>query len=250
MRIRFRERSREEGSTQWLLGSAVAPSAETDGPGSATGISAVAQRIMNRMYHMVHDRTSMKRVRDIFNDCDADGNGRVTKDEFAQAMSHMKLKVSKSEIDALWPILDRDGNGTLDHLEFEAMVRAHCRHLYAKEVERRRQTRLRREQNQEQRRQEHAEAGEQDRPRTSGSVQSQLSSRSRSSQKSAHASVPVIAPGAGGFKAALMQRPQSPWRKSMISDSYRERFERGEYKPAYHARPNRSMTQDYRGHLA
>ena len=41
MRIRFRERSREEGSTQWLLGSAVAPSAETDGPGSATGISAL-----------------------------------------------------------------------------------------------------------------------------------------------------------------------------------------------------------------
>ena len=41
MRIRFRERSREEGSTQWLLGSVVVPSAETDGPGSATGISAL-----------------------------------------------------------------------------------------------------------------------------------------------------------------------------------------------------------------
>ena len=54
----------------------------------------------------------------------------------------------------------------------------------------------------------------------------------------------------GGFKLALMQRPTSPWRKSAISDSYRERIERGEQKPAYYPRPNRSMAQDYRGHLA
>ena len=94
--------------------------------------SAMA-RIAFKFYHLVHDRTSMRRVRDIFMDCDADGNGRVDKKELAQALPILGVHVTAEELDAAWPVFDSDGNGTIDHLELEEIVRMHQKQLWRAE---------------------------------------------------------------------------------------------------------------------
>ena len=94
--------------------------------------SAMA-RIAHKFYHLVHDRTSMRRVRDIFMDCDADGNGRVDKAELTKALPMLGVHVTAQELDAAWPIFDRDGNGTIDHLELEEIVRMHQNQLWSAE---------------------------------------------------------------------------------------------------------------------
>eukprot|EP00937_MAST-01D_sp_MAST-1D-sp2_P002636 g2636.t1 len=81
-------------------------------------------------------------MRDIFCAVDADGDGRVTQAEFARAMPKLGVFITPQELELCWPRLDIDGNGTLSHDEFHAIVRIYsaqprpsAEQLYSEDVE-------------------------------------------------------------------------------------------------------------------
>ena len=86
-------------------------------------VVGAVRHIVERFFNLVHSRTSLMRVRDIFTQCDADGDGRVTREEFGRALTRLRVFLTAEELEACWPRLDVDGNGTLSPAEFEAVVR-------------------------------------------------------------------------------------------------------------------------------
>ena len=51
------------------------------------------------------------RVIDLFNDWDTDGNGKISKEEFRNAMGLLGFNVPAEDIDALFDSWDPDGSG-------------------------------------------------------------------------------------------------------------------------------------------
>eukprot|EP00937_MAST-01D_sp_MAST-1D-sp2_P002445 g2445.t1 len=218
-----------------------------------------AARILSRFYHLVHDRTSMLRVRDIFLRCDADGNGRVTRQELATALPLLKVAVTAGELAQVWPLFDRDGNGTLDHAEFEAIVREHAReHMEVVDHLGRRvaggagpsgvapapaPAAARPSTCTPSVRGPGSAASSHSRSRRPGTSGSAASGRATANARSG------IRPGMGGFKLAFMQRPVSPWRQSHVSEELLRKVERDERerKGAYFPIPKRSLAIDHLG---
>eukprot|EP00937_MAST-01D_sp_MAST-1D-sp2_P002399 g2399.t1 len=99
--------------------------AQPHGDGADATPSAMRQ-LVGRFWHLVHDHSSKLRVRDIFRQCEADGSGRVSKREFSRALPLLGVRVTPREIDEVWPVLDYDNSGTLDHHKLELAVRTHA----------------------------------------------------------------------------------------------------------------------------
>jgi Ca2+-binding EF-hand superfamily protein len=71
----------------------------------------------------------VEELRDLFLECDQDGSGELTKDEFYEAIAKPKIKqklnfleIQTSEVNELWDILD-DGDGRLSAEEFTGGLR-------------------------------------------------------------------------------------------------------------------------------
>ena len=64
------------------------------------------------------------RVRDLLNEWDADGNGRISRSEWAVALPRaLGGGVSASAADALFAVFDRDHSGEVDFSELNALLR-------------------------------------------------------------------------------------------------------------------------------
>ena len=87
-------------------------------------ITAAATAIVERFYTLVHSRTSLARIRDVFHRVDADGDGKVCPAELHAACSELGVHLTRGELDMVWPRLDLDGNGSLSYSEFIAIVKA------------------------------------------------------------------------------------------------------------------------------
>merc|ERR1719335_1564898 len=71
----------------------------------------------------------VEELQELFLECDQDGSGELTKEEFFEAVARPKirrklavLEIQTSEINELWDILD-DGDGSLSALEFSNGLR-------------------------------------------------------------------------------------------------------------------------------
>merc|ERR1719316_56248 len=71
----------------------------------------------------------IEELQDLFLECDQDGSGELTKEEFFEAVAKPKirqkltvLEIQSSEINELWDILD-DGDGSLSAKEFSNGLR-------------------------------------------------------------------------------------------------------------------------------
>jgi len=87
-------------------------------------ITVAATAIVERFYTLVHSRTSLARIRDVFHRVDADGDGKVCPAELHAACAELGVQLTRGELDMVWPRLDLDGNGSLSYSEFIAIVKA------------------------------------------------------------------------------------------------------------------------------
>ena len=65
-----------------------------------------------------------KDLRGWFSKFDRDGNGKVDKKEFSQALVEVGLSVTSKELEVLLSRFDEDGSGAIDYNEFEKFVSA------------------------------------------------------------------------------------------------------------------------------
>ena len=66
------------------------------------------------------------RVLDLFRKWDIDGDGRVTKDEFARALPDLGMSnCTTADIDALFDAFDEDGEGEISFRELHRMLRGY-----------------------------------------------------------------------------------------------------------------------------
>ena len=79
--------------------------AELEQPRAPCRTSAHAAAIVERFYTLVHSRTSLKRIRDVFADVDADGDGKVCADELFDACGALGIAITRVEVREVWPLL-------------------------------------------------------------------------------------------------------------------------------------------------
>jgi hypothetical protein len=65
------------------------------------------------------------RIRDFFNAMDVNKDALISRDEFKDALSHMGVRITLSEVDALFSEMDEDDNGTIDFSELHWMLKEH-----------------------------------------------------------------------------------------------------------------------------
>ena len=63
-------------------------------------VVGAVRHIVERFFNLVHSRTSLMRVRDICTQCDADGDGRVTREEFGRALTRLRVFLTAEELEA------------------------------------------------------------------------------------------------------------------------------------------------------
>jgi len=61
---------------------------------------------------------TLRTVCDVFDACDKDGNGRLSFEEFEDAMLRLDLGLGSTEVRAIFDATDKDHDGRLDHNEF------------------------------------------------------------------------------------------------------------------------------------
>ena len=73
---------------------------------------------------MIYSHT-LQTVCDVFDACDKDGSGRLSFEEFEDAMLRLDLGLRPTEVRAIFDATDRDHDGRLDYNECEL----HCLQL-------------------------------------------------------------------------------------------------------------------------
>lgn len=58
----------------------------------------------------------------MFNDFDSNGNGKITLDELAALMAHLKISCERKYLQSLLSVLDKNKSGCLEYDEFAAFV--------------------------------------------------------------------------------------------------------------------------------
>jgi len=79
-------------------------------------------------------RQMQLRCVDLFNLVDQSGDGVIDRDELAEALAMVGLKMNADEIDTLFQFLDTSGDGTIESLELEAAIRAYRRFNWEKSM--------------------------------------------------------------------------------------------------------------------
>lgn len=68
-------------------------------------------------------RANMMRLTDLFRRWDSDGNGRIDKREFREAIGALGYDAPPAEVNRLFEEFDIDGSGVIDHREIHALLR-------------------------------------------------------------------------------------------------------------------------------
>lgn len=68
---------------------------------------------------------TMIELHDAFKKFDLNGDGRITRDELATAMTSFGKRISEEEVDQILHRVDQDGNGVIDFPEFLALMELH-----------------------------------------------------------------------------------------------------------------------------
>lgn len=67
-------------------------------------------------------------VEDIFDRCDMDNNGALSKDELINMLVRLDSKTwTRQKVEAMLSEMDRDGNGRIDYSEFEKFISSKTR---------------------------------------------------------------------------------------------------------------------------
>ena len=72
------------------------------------------------------DPRDMDSLRKSFSEVDANKDGFISKDELSQAMTFTGQKVSTAELDRMYQLVDKNGDGLLDFEEFMALMEGNC----------------------------------------------------------------------------------------------------------------------------
>ena len=91
-------------------------------------VSSSVQIDYNSEYSVAHQlRSVLKenavRVVDLFREWDEDGDGTISRREFAKVMPVLGIKVSKQDMDELFALFDPDGSGLIDYSELNELLR-------------------------------------------------------------------------------------------------------------------------------
>ena len=91
-------------------------------------LSSSVQIDYNSEYSVAHQlrgvlKENSVRIVDLFRDWDEDGDGTISRPEFAKVMPVLGIKVSKQDMDELFNMFDPDGSGLIDYSELNAMLR-------------------------------------------------------------------------------------------------------------------------------
>lgn len=84
---------------------------------SGVGATAIVEQLRSAL------AANLGRVSDLFREWDADGNGRVSKAEFHNALATLGLEVSNAESSAIFDSLDDDGSGSIEFGELNSKLR-------------------------------------------------------------------------------------------------------------------------------
>lgn len=78
-----------------------------------------------RALHALQQLMSRSDVHDIFQQWDRSGDQKISKTEMRRGLLHFDLKVTDSELNELWALLDRDNSGDIDFQEFASIGMMH-----------------------------------------------------------------------------------------------------------------------------
>jgi len=82
----------------------------------------------SKEFHLANpiDQTSMNALRKSFTEFDTDGDGFISKEELSRVIGQIGKIVKLEELDAMYEIVDKDGNGLLDFKEFIDLMDGNC----------------------------------------------------------------------------------------------------------------------------
>ena len=91
-------------------------------------LSASVQIDYNSQYSVAHQlklvlKENSVRIVDLFREWDEDGDGTISRSEFAKVMPVLGIKVSKQDMDELFSMFDPDGSGLIDYSELNNLLR-------------------------------------------------------------------------------------------------------------------------------
>jgi len=72
------------------------------------------------------DPKSMDALKKSFTEFDTDGDGYISKEELSRVIGQIGKMVKHEELDAMYEIVDKDGNGLLDFKEFIDLMDGNC----------------------------------------------------------------------------------------------------------------------------
>ena len=74
----------------------------------------------NKKNHkLIHRAIALRtRIRQAFKELDSDGNGYISKNEFASVMKKQSVKFTKAQLNAMMAEADKNGDGKIDYDEF------------------------------------------------------------------------------------------------------------------------------------
>jgi hypothetical protein len=117
-----------------LLGyeSATSPRGDRGSGGPRSGIkrsnSRDSQALVETIRKRIEDsigssgRASTRRLREAFEECDADGSGDIDGAELKKAMKFLQVDLSKDEVRDIFTKFDESGNGRLNYREFMSLL--------------------------------------------------------------------------------------------------------------------------------
>ena len=87
------------------------------------GIGAQVKAAFTRLRAEHSDSSDFAWIKKMFQEVDEDGNGLVDQHEFGKVLQEkMNVSISKSDLELIWPLFDKDNSGGLDYKEFFAVV--------------------------------------------------------------------------------------------------------------------------------
>jgi hypothetical protein len=85
--------------------------------------SEISQTVARKLIGKLRDREGMAAIGKMFEEFDTDHSGRISPDEFAEGLHAFGMDLVREEVNALFALIDLDGDGDLELEEFMEFVK-------------------------------------------------------------------------------------------------------------------------------